>query len=282
MNQRIYCSEQNHHEPMIGTADPVDVWVLLEYRPAWKPRALEQSSLGPRVRRWLDDNIAALAQIGMKARPQLVRQPEIDSDQVRLLVGLPGHLLSFSGSGYGFLDAVDLVSVVRAPSAHPSLPAPQYFVCTNGQRDLCCARFGLPVYAALRERLGDRVWQITHLGGHRFAPNVLAMPQGVVYGRVGVQALDDFVAAVEDGRLAFAYLRGRSWYPPPVQAAEAVSGDSTLRYLEMRGDAAAAAVTFASGSGRRVIRVRQAPEPITVLKSCGDEREQPVRPYLPD
>ena len=62
--------------------------------------------------------------------------------------------------------------------------APQYFVCTNGQRDLCCARFGLPTYAALRERVGERVWQTTHVGGHRFAPNVLTLPQAALYGRV--------------------------------------------------------------------------------------------------
>ena len=103
----------------------------------------------------------------------------------------------------------------------PLETAPQYFVCTNGQRDVCCARFGLPTYAALRERVGGRAWQTTHLGGHRFAPNVLTLPQAALYGRVQPADTDEFVDAVERNGLAAKWLRGRTRYSPEVQAAEA-------------------------------------------------------------
>lgn len=282
MTERIYCSEQNPDEPMIGTADQVDVWVLLEYRPAWKARAVEESSLGPVARGWLDRNLEALAVRGLKARPQLIRQPEIDSDQVRLLVGVPGALVVFSGRGYDFLKSVHLADVVEDPGSFPTLAEPRYFVCTNGQRDVCCARYGLPVYAGLRERVGERVWQTTHLGGHRFAPNVLVLPQGVVYGRVGTGALDGFAARVEAGELAFDHVRGRAWYPPAVQAAEALSGRSDLDFVAVDGDEGIATVSFAGNGVERRIRVRRAVEPMSVQKSCADEESKPVRPYLAD
>lgn len=280
--ERVYCSQYNPDEPMIGTADPVDVWVLLEYRPSWKARAVEQSALSPALRAWLDRSLAALAERGLKARPQLVRQPEVDSDEVRLLIGVPQGLLQFSGTGYDFVQQIDLEAVVRLPDAHPQLTQPQYFVCTNGQRDLCCARFGLPVYSALRARVGTRAWQITHLGGHRFAPNVLTLPQGMVYGRVAVEDVDALLAAVESGRVSFPHVRGRSWYPPPVQAAEALAGESALTFLGLDGDATAAAVRFSGPDGERTVRVRLAETPVEALKSCGDERTAPVRAYRAD
>ena len=57
-------------------------------------------------------------------------------------------------------------------------------VCTHGSRDKCCASMGFPVYEELRERqaprLGGRmrVWQVSHLGGHRLAPNLVDLPSG--------------------------------------------------------------------------------------------------------
>lgn len=60
-------------------------------------------------------------------------------------------------------------------------------VCTHGSRDTCCGTFGYPLYARLRH-LGDstgrvlRVWQATHFQRHRFAPVVLDLPEGRVWG----------------------------------------------------------------------------------------------------
>jgi hypothetical protein len=279
MSDRVYCCEQHPEEPMAGTADRVDVWVMLEYRPAWRARALAEAALDPAIRRWLDDGLTALAAAGLKARPQLVRQPEIDSDRVRLLVGVRERLVAFSGQGYDFLQSVDLLAVARNPDACPQLTQPQYFVCTNGQRDVCCARFGLPTYAALRERAGDRAWQVTHLGGHRFAPNVLALPQAALYGRVAPEAVDRLVTGVDAGDLVFPLLRGRTAHPPLVQAAEALCARQALTVDRVDGDDAGATVRFRAGDGVTEARVRRSDTPVMVLKSCGDSGEEPVHPY---
>ena len=103
----------------------------------------------------------------------------------------------------------------------PLLDHPLALVCTHGKRDRCCARFGRPLYEALRELAEpDWVWQATHLGGDRFAGNVVFLPEGLYFGRVGRAeawaVLEEYLA----GRVHLGCYRGRSCYPFAVQAAE--------------------------------------------------------------
>ena len=274
MSEQPYCS-QVCSSSMAGTAAVVDVWLFLEYRPAWKAKALPASDLAPETQQWLQATVDGLARRGVKARAQLVRQPELDTGQVRLMVGWDQALWEFSGRGYDFLQGLDIAAPLGAGSDLSDLPGasrltqPRYFVCTNGQRDLCCSRFGLPIYRALRESLGDRVWQVTHLGGHRFAPNVLVQPAGLLYGRIKADSLSAFVQTVEHGDVAFPHLRGRSRYPKHVQAAEIFAGRQELGLLSVTGDAQAAEVTFADSTEQVRIRVELG-DAECVLTSCGD------------
>tara|TARA_B100001750_G_C15480062_1_gene584873 strand:- start:579 stop:1544 length:966 start_codon:yes stop_codon:yes gene_type:complete len=67
------------------------------------------------------------------------------------------------------------------------------FVCTHGSRDVCCASFGFPIYTKLKDKYSDtstRIWRISHLGGHRYAPNVIEMPTGRVWARFGVDDIE--------------------------------------------------------------------------------------------
>jgi hypothetical protein len=280
---REYCSESNRGEPLLGTADTVDVWLCLEYRPVWKAKAVTDNALSSRIRAWLEGTMSALAGKGLKARPQLIRQPEVDRDDTRLLVCASGRAFEFGGVGYEFLLGLDLAELITSDSLGElgrELREPRYLVCTNGQRDLCCARFGLPTYHALKERVGDRAWQVTHLGGHRFAPNVLVLPSACLYGRVDAEQVDAFLASTEAGRIDFARLRGRTCYAPIIQAAEACLGRQNLRLLHVAGDDNAATVTFADGHEKLKVRVSHAEKPCNVIKSCGDEEPAEIFPFV--
>lgn len=282
MTERIYCSEANPAEPMLGTSDVVDVWLLLEYRPVWKARAVADNELSEAARRWLAEGVAALQAEGLKVRPQLIRQPEIDRSDTRLLVHHDGLLREFGSgeAGYDDLIRTPIEALVRDSSIGAAMDAPRYFVCTNGQRDHCCARFGLPAYARLRERVGERAWQTTHLGGHRFAPNVLVLPQGVLYGRVDPEGMETFVTQVEAGELSLVNLRGRSRYPKPVQAAEGFAGRSGLDLLNVLEHGERTAVTFAGSSAQLTVEVRMSAEPHWTTASCGDEEAKAVYPFV--
>jgi hypothetical protein len=50
---------------------------------------------------------------------------------------------------------------------------PIYLVCTHGRHDACCAVRGRPVAAALAAAYPERTWECSHIGGDRFAANVV-------------------------------------------------------------------------------------------------------------
>ena len=55
----------------------------------------------------------------------------------------------------------------------------------HGSRDQCCSLRGTAVFGALAGRLGEEeLWISSHLGGHRFAANVVVLPAGLQFGRV--------------------------------------------------------------------------------------------------
>ena len=272
--ERTYCSDLclASGEPMLGTAAQVEVWLLLEYKLAWKPKAVRDNDLAAATQAWIEATIAAIEATGRKARPQFIRRPEIDSAEINLFVAKDGRLLQHRSHGY---DAIAGLGVGTAEfERFEQVDEPQYFVCTNGQRDLCCARYGLPTYARLREVVGERAWQTTHVGGHRFAPNVLALPQGALYGRVFPDAVEDFVDTVENGALSIQHLRGRSAYPPLAQVAETrIDGDGALKAVD--GNSA----VFETATGLSTVQVRQADAPYQVIASCGKSETEAVYPY---
>jgi hypothetical protein len=278
-SERSYCSERSlaAGEPMAGTADPVDVWVLLEYLPVWGAKATTDNALAAPTKAWLAGLVNDVQQRGLQPRVQFIRQPEIERVGVTLMVAADGALHRIEMPDYASLARLSLDAVL----ATPPVDAAQYFVCTNGQRDVCCARFGLPVYTALRERAAERVWQTTHVGGHRFAPNVLTLPQGAMYGRLQPGDVDEFVTCIEGDGLAVRWLRGRSRFPAAVQTAEAA--------LAARGaDTAGAMHCSADGSGgyrvhfgSNAVTVRPGPA-YEAFASCGDPEPKRVTPLHVD
>lgn len=89
-----------------------------------------------------------------------------------------------------------------------------YTVCTNGRHDPCCAAHGTPFYQSLIEYAGeDKVWQTTHIGGHRMAATMIAFPQGVVYGHLDPSDAEAIVTNHRAGYLMTHKFRGRGAYP---------------------------------------------------------------------
>lgn len=82
-----------------------------------------------------------------------------------------------------------------APFRTPSTHIRDVLVCTHGTRDRCCATFGYPVYSRLRRAFledaagASRVWRVSHLGGHRFAPTLLDLPSGRSWAHLDDEAI---------------------------------------------------------------------------------------------
>jgi hypothetical protein len=274
---RLGCAIESSQrgEPIFATASRVRRWLLIEQPGAWGEHALRESQLPSGV-------AAALAE---RARVAGVRV---------LLVRDRGH--EVSGSRAAMLVRSDRVHrwVERIPfddaealldldlmTAHGDEPpgigdpveSTVFLVCTNGKHDPCCADLGRPVLRALRDA-GVEVWESSHVGGDRFAANVVCLPTGIYFGRVEPEEAAALLRAHDDGVLDLDRFRGRSCFPPLVQAAEVFA----RRALEERGLHAlhldhwarsgdqAAVVTFTRGGERlrlTVSRQRGAPELLT-------------------
>jgi hypothetical protein len=115
------------------------------------------------------------------------------------------------------------VASAGAPVDHPL-----FLVCTHGKHDRCCAVYGRPLYESVRELVEDEwVWQSSHVGGDRFAGNLVALPDGVYYGRVDAGEALPVVEAALEGRVHLPHYRGRSCHPFPAQAAERAVREET-------------------------------------------------------
>jgi sucrase/ferredoxin-like protein len=228
---RAFCSEVSleNAEPLAATASRVDHWILVEYRGLWGHDALSGSGLSDQVKQRLRE----LAAARRNTKLLFVRRTERRGRAgIAVLWGSSperGATLSRAELD-GYEDLLDLD--LTAPGeliGHPLL-----LVCTHGKHDRCCARYGRPLYQALAEQAEEEwVWQSSHVGGDRFAGNVVFLPEGLYFGRVGpVEAwpvLDEYLA----GRIDLDHYRGRACYPPPVLAAErAVREASGLRGID--------------------------------------------------
>ncbi|UDY24459.1 sucrase ferredoxin [Nocardioides sp. Kera G14] len=214
-------------ESLAGSATNVRIWLLLEHVGPWGVTALLDArlpeGLGPALRQ-------RAGQLGAKIL--LIRRfhsrPDTD-EGLRVFAAyadgtaprLEGGVLADPREA---LD-VDLESLRRGGSSGlPSVRGPDrdlFLVCTNGRHDTCCAERGRPVARALSEAHPEQTWEVSHVGGDRFAANMVVLPHGLYYGRLEPDSAVAVAEAHLRGELAPEHLRGRSSYAMPVQAAEA-------------------------------------------------------------
>lgn len=215
-------------EPLGGTAAFARTWLLVEQPGPWGPRALTQSRLDPVLGKELETAAEAVSGV----RVALIRRPgrHADTDgtgQRRVFAAhtAPGRSWVRTAvlDGPEALRGLDLAAL--AAGAHgglwePHRGAPLALICTNGRRDRCCAVLGRGLAGELTASGGCEVWEITHLGGHRFSPTLLVLPHGYAYGRATAPGVKGVVAALQEGRVVADNCRGRSCWDRPGQAAE--------------------------------------------------------------
>ncbi len=222
--RRPFCSDVSleNAEPLAATASRVDHWILIEYRGLWNRDALAGSGLSDQVKGRLAEQRAArphtkllfVRRTERRGRPELAVMWGSSPER-------GGQVFAAEIESYEDVLRLDLTAPGE-PLADPLL-----LVCTHGKHDPCCARHGRPLYQALAELVGDEwVWQVSHVGGDRLAGNVVALPEGLYFGRVepgeAWSVLEEYLA----GRIDLAHYRGRSCYSFATQAAEQVVRES--------------------------------------------------------
>lgn len=285
-------------EPLLGTATYARAWIVLEQPGPWGRKALTQSHLDPALGAELDKNATdAIAKVALVRRPGRHADTN-DARSFRLWVAStrPGRTWLLGGwiTDPNLLRALDWAAVadgnadaVAASVPHLSLERePLLLVCTNGRRDVCCAIRGRRLVDDVHDDLLGRVWESTHLGGHRFAPTALVLPHGTSYGRLTPDLTVQIVADARRGVFEPTGYRGRTTFPKPVQAAEGairvhanIDGLDDLDVVTVERNGDGWQVTVAHADGRTWdVAVRQIGYDTSRPESCGDAPE-PVATY---
>lgn len=208
-------------EPRYGTASTVHRWILLEEPGPWGRDAIIDSRLDPAVARALKARAR-----GLGARPILIRRHGGRRGDTRSAFVVSSQPQGSWAERFTLPDAAALLDLDLAPlTDHASCGGDHVsdallLVCTNGRHDVCCAEFGRPLAQALDAVLPEQTWECSHIGGDRFAGNLVCLPQGLYYGHVGPEEGPRVAAEHADGRIALEHYRGRSSYSFLVQAAE--------------------------------------------------------------
>jgi len=273
-------------ETLMATASQVRAWVLVEVRGAWGDDAIRTSALGAHVPAGWKDQLKR-----DHARVVCIRsQPRAHEPSIRLYTCVatrPGRGAGplWSRDVGALADVVAAVDDLRAHGAEAAgwerVDHRLILVCTNGRHDQCCANRGRPLIRALGStRWADRVWECSHIGGDRFAANVVVLPDSIYFGRVEPDSVVSLLEELNAGRIDLATFRGRTSLSLAEQAAEhfvrhelGIDGVDAV-VVEGRVDAGA----FEVRAGDRSVRVRVERRMVSVTEplTCGGRPGQLV------
>lgn len=254
-------------EPLAGTAVHVESWLLVELRGTWRRDVsdylADDAPGSTAMRAWLEST--------PRSRLLFIRRPGTASASriafvVRASVA-EAEVRRIEVDDLGDLDGLDL------ERAGERVEASLVLVCGHGSRDACCALRGNAVYTALAPHVErDELWISSHQAGHRFAANVLVLPQGIQLGRVAPEEAPRIVGDARRGAVSLDHYRGRTAYSPRVQAADvAVRTETGLVGLDEIGLASEDGehVRLASRDGRAFEVAVEAAEGPSLPASCG-------------
>ncbi|MCU1369538.1 MAG: putative sucraseferredoxin [Ilumatobacteraceae bacterium] len=229
MTDRFVCSDASvgRGEVVVATASQVRAWLLIEVHGAWGIDAISDSHLGVHLPAgWK----AGLQRRGI--RPICIRpaqRPAVEPETARIFFVVAARPGRTEGAVWSrtlpTLSAVrhvtDELQIGEEPPGWERDPGRLALVCTNGKHDQCCANEGRPVVRHLRgTRWADEVWECSHIGGDRFAANLLVLPDSLYFGRMEPSEAEQLLDAHADGQIALEWYRGRSTLTFPEQAAE--------------------------------------------------------------
>jgi hypothetical protein len=210
--ERCAVASRARGDVLAGTAPPVDRFLLVEHRGPWGASAHPTTDL-PKAPA---DNIrTAAARLG--ARVLLIRRPGRAIPSPVRSWAVADTRAGHESLAWGTYVADALATASFDPVEATPTGRRAYLVCTQGRHDQCCAIDGRPVATALAAARPEETWECTHVGGDRFAANLVLLPHGLTYGRVDGTTAIAVVEAYESGHVVPQFLRGRTSGAPALQ-----------------------------------------------------------------
>lgn len=197
-----FCSDiaRASGEPLAGTTFWCRAVVFLPIaKPKWGKRPLDVALQNPAFAGW----VRAAEALGLAIKVYDPRTAPFATEQI-ILCGPTGAGLADSNT------APETTADLRALMARAKkVTVPLHFVCTHGQRERCCALYGLSIVKTLRDkRPEDMVLECSHLGGDRFAAVLFLATTGDMLGSLREEHVVDAVSRSLAGSPPLQHWRG--------------------------------------------------------------------------
>jgi len=145
---------------------------------------VNQSSISSRV--------FAMEPIGQDVNLEVYERTPTGAERHQWWIQAPEHipraLSVIAATGIGDLQHLKVEhAVLRSSGTSPAT----FLICTQGSHDLCCGDSGVRFADQIvRERPSCAVRRVSHTGGHRFSPTLLAFPEGRMWAFADLDLAD--------------------------------------------------------------------------------------------
>jgi hypothetical protein len=217
---------------LIATAAYADTFILIEAPQPWNKPALSSPSVPSALRQvletWMDFN--------PRLRVHLIadtQTPHRSSRRILIFQQPMGLAQGYDGWEIQVDDSTQIAETLARffrgdqVGQYPISPTQRHLlICTHARHNQCCGMYGYPFYVDALETLKQlnlshvHIWQISHIGGHRFAPTLIDFPHGRYYGKLDHPTL--LTLLKQDGAIAplLSRYRGYSLFSKPLQILE--------------------------------------------------------------
>ena len=259
---------QQAQEPLIGTSlAHIDRWVLVEQTGQWPSHpSLAELRVSDTMREMIKNALAT-----PRTRLQWIRNSSTTTAPRVFLCAQERLYVSHEAT-------TELV-----PEQMHLHTTPMILVCTHGSRDRCCGTLGGAIYAEAHKHAPEQVWQASHLGGHRFAPTLLVLPYGMMYGRIEESDIPALLTHPSAYAFSCDKLRGVPKWATEVQVAAHFLWQTKPCAIDSVHSTTQAentwSVVLQCADSEQTFLVRKESMGISALASCGDTEEKEIFRY---
>ncbi|MBC6430910.1 sucrase ferredoxin [Nostoc sp. HG1] len=232
--QTFFCSQESRQvgEDPIATADHCKTHILIECPPPWATDAIDSKLISESLQALYQE----IQEANLSANLLFIYSKKlIHKDTTRCIIYSQEEYASkgYSKKEFIFPDIASTVPLLREylftghfTASSIETQTRDILVCTHGSQDICCARYGKPFYNQAINLVADlsldsvRVWQVSHIGGHRFAPTIIDFPECRYYARLDQNSFASILTRTGDISYLKNTYRGWGLLPYPVQALE--------------------------------------------------------------
>jgi hypothetical protein len=248
------CSILNAQAPLAGSAPTSQSWLIVVHQGAWGERPVDDL-ISQDLKSWANDQGAQIL---------VARTPKgIDP--------YPESSFLYSNDHGDFIQGI-LNSQGLPDLTHTQHSKPLLLICTNGRRDQCCATFGRNLISQCKEALSteafSQILECSHIGGHRFAPTAIWLPENLVLGRLEPHAV---TRLLELGAIDSQFIRGVTHLSPAEQVVHAFVWPQEITFLTCEQQDADFHITALVKDQRESFTVTSTP--MSTVASCGGDEK---------